>query len=136
MFKGFCRTVARLFYALDVDKDTIALRVELVQKPHDRMRLSFGEMRAFDVEIVVAHSVADSICHRRFLYLHPVPPCEMYEKRYELHFQFCQQKKHRWYERGDLNPQGVSRWILSPVRLPIPPLSHEVTIASLNWRRK
>jgi hypothetical protein len=28
-------------------------------------------------------------------------------------------------ERGDLNPYGVNRWILSPVRLPVPPLSHE-----------
>jgi hypothetical protein len=26
-------------------------------------------------------------------------------------------------ERGDLNPYGLTRWILSPVRLPIPPLS-------------
>ena len=28
-----------------------------------------------------------------------------------------------WCERGDLNPHGFPRWILSPVRLPIPPLS-------------
>jgi hypothetical protein len=26
-------------------------------------------------------------------------------------------------ERGDLNPYGLTRWILSPVRLPVPPLS-------------
>ena len=35
-----------------------------------------------------------------------------------------------WCERGDLNPHGFPRWILSPVRLPIPPLSrvlHEWT---------
>jgi hypothetical protein len=29
-----------------------------------------------------------------------------------------------WCERGDLNPHGVTRQILSLVRLPIPPLSH------------
>ena len=30
-----------------------------------------------------------------------------------------------WYERGDLNPHDHNgHWILSPVRLPIPPRSH------------
>src|SRR5277367_3579878 len=29
-----------------------------------------------------------------------------------------------WCERGDLNPHGFPRQILSLVRLPIPPLSH------------
>jgi hypothetical protein len=29
-----------------------------------------------------------------------------------------------WCERGDLNPHGFTRQILSLVRLPIPPLSH------------
>ncbi len=29
-----------------------------------------------------------------------------------------------WCERGELNPQGFPHWILSPARLPIPPLSH------------
>lgn len=29
----------------------------------------------------------------------------------------------RWCERRDSNPQATRRWILSPVRLPIPPLS-------------
>ena len=32
-------------------------------------------------------------------------------------------------ERGDLNPYGVTRWILSPVRLPVPPLSHALFYA-------
>ena len=30
----------------------------------------------------------------------------------------------RWCERGDSNPHGFTRQILSLVRLPIPPLSH------------
>ena len=30
-----------------------------------------------------------------------------------------------WCERGDLNPHGFPRQILSLVRLPIPPLSHD-----------
>jgi hypothetical protein len=29
-----------------------------------------------------------------------------------------------WCERGDSNPHGFTRQILSLVRLPIPPLSH------------
>ena len=29
-------------------------------------------------------------------------------------------------ERGDLNPYGLTRWILSPVRLPVPPLSPDL----------
>jgi hypothetical protein len=29
-----------------------------------------------------------------------------------------------WCERGELNPQGLPHWILSPARLPVPPLSH------------
>src|SRR5229473_6893726 len=32
-----------------------------------------------------------------------------------------------WCERGDSNPHGFTRQILSLVRLPIPPLSHCVT---------
>ncbi|VBB45474.1 hypothetical protein TRIP_B350425 [uncultured Desulfatiglans sp.] len=28
-----------------------------------------------------------------------------------------------WCERGDSNPYGISHWILSPARLPVPPLS-------------
>src|ERR1700724_3654640 len=31
---------------------------------------------------------------------------------------------HYWGERGDSNPHGFTRQILSLVRLPIPPLSH------------
>jgi hypothetical protein len=31
-----------------------------------------------------------------------------------------------WCERGDSNPHGFPRQILSLVRLPIPPLSHEL----------
>ena len=31
-----------------------------------------------------------------------------------------------WCERGDSNPHGFTRQILSLVRLPIPPLSHFV----------
>ncbi len=27
-------------------------------------------------------------------------------------------------EKGDSNPHGSPRWILSPVRLPVPPFSH------------
>ena len=27
-------------------------------------------------------------------------------------------------ERGELNPYGIAHWILSPARLPVPPLSH------------
>ena len=33
-----------------------------------------------------------------------------------------------WCERGDLNPHGFTRQILSLVRLPIPPLSHSVLL--------
>src|SRR3989304_7985074 len=29
----------------------------------------------------------------------------------------------QWCERGELNPHGVPHWILSPARLPVPPLS-------------
>src|SRR5712691_3958876 len=29
-----------------------------------------------------------------------------------------------WCERGESNPHGLSHWILSPARLPVPPLSH------------
>jgi hypothetical protein len=36
-----------------------------------------------------------------------------------------------WCERGDSNPHGLPRQILSLVRLPIPPLSH-VRFQSLN----
>ena len=35
-----------------------------------------------------------------------------------------QMSDFRWCERGDLNPHGFPRQILSLVRLPIPPLSH------------
>ena len=31
--------------------------------------------------------------------------------------------KKNWYERGDLNPYRLPYWILSPARLPVPPLS-------------
>ena len=34
-------------------------------------------------------------------------------------------KKKAWCERGDSNPHGFTRQILSLVRLPIPPLSRE-----------
>ena len=34
-----------------------------------------------------------------------------------------------WCERGELNPHGLPLWILSPARLPIPPLSHNGSIA-------
>ncbi len=30
----------------------------------------------------------------------------------------------KWCERGELNPYGFLHWILSPARLPVPPLSH------------
>ena len=33
-------------------------------------------------------------------------------------------KEECWCERGDSNSHGLPRWILSPVRLPVPPLSH------------
>src|SRR4030095_12885578 len=33
----------------------------------------------------------------------------------------------RWCERGDSNPQGLPRWNLNPVRLPIPPLSQPLS---------
>ena len=29
-----------------------------------------------------------------------------------------------WCERGELNPHPLRDWILSPARLPVPPLSH------------
>jgi hypothetical protein len=32
-----------------------------------------------------------------------------------------------WCERGELNPYPLRDWILSPARLPIPPLSQGVT---------
>ncbi len=35
-----------------------------------------------------------------------------------------------WCERGDSNPHGFTRQILSLVRLPIPPLSHTMIIQS------
>ena len=34
----------------------------------------------------------------------------------------------KWCERGELNPHGVTHWILSPARLPVPPLSHVINI--------
>jgi hypothetical protein len=40
-------------------------------------------------------------------------------------------KKKCWCERGDSNPHGFTRQILSLVRLPIPPLSHEAGKAVL-----
>jgi hypothetical protein len=36
-----------------------------------------------------------------------------------------------WCERGDSNPHGLPRQILSLVRLPIPPLSHSLAIGML-----
>src|SRR5207342_2608237 len=33
-------------------------------------------------------------------------------------------EQEKWCERGDSNPHGFTRQILSLVRLPIPPLSH------------
>ena len=36
----------------------------------------------------------------------------------------CDRPQNPWCERGDLNPHGFPRQILSLVRLPIPPLSH------------
>ncbi len=36
-----------------------------------------------------------------------------------------------WCERGDLNPHGFTRQILSLVRLPIPPLSQGCCLGSL-----
>jgi hypothetical protein len=38
-----------------------------------------------------------------------------------------------WCERGDSNPHGFTRQILSLVRLPIPPLSHTFTIIQSGW---
>jgi hypothetical protein len=37
-----------------------------------------------------------------------------------------------WCERGDSNPHGFTRQILSLVRLPIPPLSHDLNYTK--WR--
>ena len=37
---------------------------------------------------------------------------------------FCFHPGSIWCERGDSNPHGLPRQILSLVRLPIPPLSH------------
>jgi hypothetical protein len=37
---------------------------------------------------------------------------------------FCFHSRWSWCERGDLNPHGLPRQILSLVRLPISPLSH------------
>src|SRR5580698_2520880 len=39
----------------------------------------------------------------------------------------------RWCERGDSNPHGFTRQILSLVRLPIPPLSQNSTAPSGLW---
>jgi hypothetical protein len=39
-----------------------------------------------------------------------------------------------WCERGDSNPHGLPRQILSLVRLPIPPLSHEMHLVQLTSR--
>jgi hypothetical protein len=33
-----------------------------------------------------------------------------------------------WCERGDSNPHGFTRQILSLVRLPVPPLSHDLHV--------
>ena len=41
--------------------------------------------------------------------------------RYNL---VTKQSADPWCERGDSNPHGFTRQILSLVRLPIPPLSH------------
>ncbi len=38
-----------------------------------------------------------------------------------------------WCERGESNPHGFPRQILSLVRLPIPPLSH-TGLNPINWR--
>ncbi len=38
-----------------------------------------------------------------------------------------------WCERGDSNPHGFTRQILSLVRLPIPPLSHVEKQANPSW---
>ncbi len=40
-----------------------------------------------------------------------------------------------WCERGDSNPHGFTRQILSLVRLPIPPLSHEQDLSLLPLSR-
>jgi hypothetical protein len=37
-----------------------------------------------------------------------------------------------WCERGDSNPHGLPRQILSLVRLPIPPLSHDFYVSNFN----
>ena len=41
--------------------------------------------------------------------------------------------RDHWCERGDSNSHGQCRWILSPVRLPVPPLSHA---EPLEWTAK
>ncbi len=38
-----------------------------------------------------------------------------------------------WCERGDSNPHGFTRQILSLVRLPIPPLSQRYWIIQSGW---
>ena len=43
----------------------------------------------------------------------------------EDNFDLCSFSGRIWCERGDSNPHGLPRQILSLVRLPIPPLSHE-----------
>ena len=42
-----------------------------------------------------------------------------------------QSKRDYWCERGDSNPHGFTRQILSLVRLPIPPLSHWAETAGI-----
>jgi hypothetical protein len=41
------------------------------------------------------------------------------------------QTARRWCERGDLNPHGLPRQILSLVRLPISPLSRGIPVFTL-----
>jgi hypothetical protein len=43
---------------------------------------------------------------------------------------FIAKRRKDWCERGDSNPHGFTRQILSLVRLPIPPLSHTAELLS------
>jgi hypothetical protein len=46
-------------------------------------------------------------------------------------FDALQEKTRKeWCERGESNPHGLPRQILSLVRLPVPPLSHELSYGS------
>jgi hypothetical protein len=43
---------------------------------------------------------------------------------YSLHSGKCPDRTSAMCQRGDSNPHGLLHWILSPARLPVPPLRH------------